>query len=191
MTSRVADHLINAALIFTSVFLAFWMNDVRDEKQSADLTSTAKNTIIKELKSNLHILERWAPYHKNILDQGESFFENDADTIERFDLRKIPGLDKGIQREIISNYGLALVEDGRIHLDINTKILVHRIYKQHEYVLKATSKITDDFLRQRELLDKTKAEENYLIFYSLVGELWGQEIALMERLQEAIQELEK
>lgn len=83
------------------------------------------------------------------------------------------------------------MEDGRIHLDINTKILVHRIYKQHEYVLKATSQITDDFLRQRELLDKTKAEENYLIFYSLVGELWGQEIALMERLQEAIQELEK
>lgn len=191
ISNRITDHIINAILIFASVFLAFWMNEKRGEKKELELTQIAKATIVSELKSNLNILEKWAPYHRNIYDIGIDSILNNIETISRFDLGIIPGFENGIQREIITTNGLELIKDGRVNFDIRTRISINRIYEQHHYVLDATNKITDDFLTQREIYDDKKNKENYLMFYSLVGELWGQENALIGRLKEEIPDLEK
>jgi len=57
---RFADHIINAILIFESVFLAFRMNETRIEQQENQLISDAKKAILTEWEINLIILERTA-----------------------------------------------------------------------------------------------------------------------------------
>lgn len=188
--ARVVDHLINAILIFTSVFLAFWMNEVRARKQSVDLTKEAKTAILTEFKINLQVLERWAPYHKEILEKGEEFITNQVDALDQFELSLIPGLSNGIQREILTSNGWSLIDDQQINFDLKTRLLVNQIYEQQKFVTKATSKITDDFLMAREVFDNTKVKENYLMFYSLIAELWAQEEALIKRLRESINDIE-
>jgi hypothetical protein len=190
MDNRIADHIINAILIFTSVFLAFWMNEVRARKQSVDLTNEARTAILTELKINLLVLERWAPYHKTILEKGEDFVLNNADALSQFDLSLIPGLNNGIQREILTSNGWSLIDDQQINFDLKTRLLVNQIYEQQKYVTKATSRITEDFLMDREVFDNTKVKENYLMFYSLIAELWGQEDAMIKRLKESINDIE-
>jgi hypothetical protein len=190
ISKRVADHLINAILIFASVFLAFWMNDIRTERNKIELTKDAKRAILVQFKLNRIILERWAPYHEDILKRGAEEFLKNIDTVSRFDLELIPGLNNGIQNEILMSNGWVLVDDQQINFDIETRLLTNQIYEQQRLVTEATRKITDDFLTQIELFDETKAKANYLMFYSLLDRLWEQENAMIIRLKEAINALE-
>ena len=191
ISKRLSDHIINAVLIFASVFLAFWMNEVREERKAIDVTHDARMAILAELKINLIILERWTPYHENALALGIDSVLHNVDTIGPFNWGKLPGLDNGILREIISSNARDLIKDPQVQFDIQTRMIIGHIYEQHEYVTRAVRKITDDFLTQRALFDETKTHENYTLFYSLLGELIGQEKAFMARLKETIAELEK
>ena len=186
-SARLVDHIINAILIFASVFLAFWLNEVRIEKKEVQNTQEAKFAILAEWKINKIIVERWNAYHEEILDKEDSFLEN-LDTIVLFDLDAIPGLDNGIQREIITSNGLALLDDEGISFDISTRLNINQIYEQQQNVNKATSKIIDDFLSERELLDPTQGRNNYALFYSLLRNLVEQENDLIDRLTKTIEE---
>lgn len=186
-SARLVDHIINAILIFASVFLAFWLNEVRIEKKEVQNTQEAKFAILAEWKINKIIVERWNAYHEEILDKEDSFLEN-LDTIVLFDLDAIPGLDNGIQREIITSNGLALLDDEGISFDISTRLNINQIYEQQQNVNKATSKIIDDFLGERELLDPTLGRNNYALFYSLLRNLVEQENDLIDRLTKTIEE---
>ena len=191
ISKRVADHLINAILIFASVFLAFWMNDIRTERNEIELTKDVKRAILVQFKLNLIILERWAPYHEDIIKRGAEEFLETIDTVSRFDLGLIPGLNNGIQNEILMTNGWVLIGDQQINFDIETRLLINQIYEQQRLVTEATRKITDDFLTQVELFDETKVKGNYLMFYSLLDRLCEQEKSMIIRLKEAINELEK
>lgn len=190
LSKRLADHLINAFLIFASVYLAFWMNEKRETRLVTEQSIEAKKAILTELKSNLDILERWAPYHKELLDKGMDLLEN-IESKGNIGFGEIPGYTKGIMREFITNNGMSLLEGNQVNFDIKTRLLINRIYKQQKYVSKAVSALTDDFMLQRALFDKSKTQENYELFYMLIGELWGQEDAMIRELKFAIKELEK
>ncbi len=191
INNRITDHLINAFLIFASVFLAFWLNEIRIENKEVQITKDAKNAILTEFKINLLVLERWAPYHEAILKKGRDSVLGNLANIKKFDPNSIPGLSKGIQREILTSNGWSLIDDRQINLDIKTRMLINQIYEQQKFVTNATSKLANDFLMQRELFDESKTKENYFMFYTLLGELLGQETAMIHRLKYAIEEFEK
>ena len=191
LSNRLVDHFINAILIFLSVFMAFWLSEIRERKQEVEMTKRAKEAILTELNANLGVLERWTPYHRNIWEQGEAFLETGLDTIKTFSSLHIPGYDNGILREILTLNAWKLMDDPRVRFDVPTQMRINQIYEQHHYVINAIKSLTDDFFRQRELLDEAKTRENYVIFYRLIAELWGQESALMGRLKKGIESLEK
>jgi hypothetical protein len=191
ISKRLADHIINAILIFASVFLAFWMNELRIDKNETELTKDAKKAILTEWKINLIIIERSNSYHKIILKKGTDSILKNIDTINLFDLELIPGLSNGIQNETITSNSLSLVDDQQISFDIRTRLIINQINEQQKRLTAAINSITNDFLTQRELFDKTKVEENYLMFYSLLKDLVKQESNTIERLKEAITEFEE
>lgn len=94
ISARIADHIINAILIFASVFLAFWMNELRIEKKENELTKDAKKAILTEWKINLIIIERSNSYHEEILKKGAESILKNIDAIHLFDLELIPGLSR-------------------------------------------------------------------------------------------------
>jgi hypothetical protein len=191
ISNRVADHIINAILIFASVFLAFWMNEIRIENKETELTYDAKKAILTEWKINLIIIERSNSYHEVILKKGEESILKNIDTINFFALELIPGLSNGIQNETITSNSLSLVDDQQINFDIKTRLTINQIHEQQKKLVAAINTITNDFLIQRELFNKTKAKENYLMFYSLLEDLIEQENNTIARLKEAINEFEE
>ena len=191
ISNRLADHIINAVLIFASVFLAFWMNEIRIENKEKELTYDAKKTILTEWKINLIIIQRSNSYHEIILKKGEESILKNIDTINFFDLELIPGLSIGIQNETITSNSLSLVDDQQINFDIKTRLTINQIHEQQKKLVAAINTITHDFLIQRELFNKTKAKENYLMFYSLLEDLIEQENNTIARLKEAINEFEE
>lgn len=64
LNQRLVDHLIQATLIFASVFLAFWLNEYLLEKNEIKYSEEIKNAILIEMKRNLSVLEEMEPYHK-------------------------------------------------------------------------------------------------------------------------------
>lgn len=58
ISTRIVDHLIQAFLIFASVFLAFWMNENRISNNLAQNTSQAKSTIINKIQSRQIALKK-------------------------------------------------------------------------------------------------------------------------------------
>ena len=189
LNKRFTDHFINAVLIFASVFLAFWLNEVRIERQERTLTRDAKYTILAEWRINLTILERSKAYHTEILMNRSQFFLNNLDTISLFNLNLIPGFDNRIQKETITNNSKGLVVDQQISFDLKTRLTINQINEQQLKLTMATNALLFDFFSQRELFDNSKVKENYLMFYSLLEELVTQESIMIERIKAAIDDL--
>lgn len=190
LSKRLADHLLNALFILISVLLAFWLNEVRESRKQNNATELAKQIIIEELESNLDILNRWLPYHENLLKECDEFITNKLDTVSEFKLGYFENYNNGIQREILTNSAWTLIEDSEVNFDIKSRLSINRIYEQQQFVINATSNIID-FLNQRELFDFSKTKENYIIFYSLLAELCGQEKAMILQLNIEIEDLRR
>lgn len=189
LSDRIADHLIQAVLIFASVFLAFWMSANREKNQMNDATQKSKIAIIKEFEANQKILERWIPYHKELQLGLEYLLVNQVDTISQFNPSLIQGYNKGIMQEIITTYASDFIKDNQLNFDIETKMLVNKTYQQHAYVDKAIRDITDDFFTKMELFEEKHIINNYNMFYLLIQELIGQEEALLENLKKTIEKI--
>jgi len=188
LSQRISDHLIQAVLIFASVFFAFWLNEYRIEKNENQYSKQAQETVLKELKNNLRILEKWTPYHKVISDTTLQVLMTQIDTISNFVPDRLYDSEKGIQREFITDYARHLIN--QLKMDLETKMLINRIYEQQKYVKTAF----DDFfglLKQREKHRENLVKENYILFYQFITEVYWQEKAMIEQYKIVIDKLEK
>ncbi len=184
----VLDHLIQAMLIFASVFLAFWLNDYRLKKIEKRTTRSAIEAVVNEIESNKATLERWAPRHETFIERAAHFIEQSLDTVYMFNTQYI-NQGQPIFQEIITYDSWDLLRQANIQMDLDTRLIINRIYRQQEYVEHALKALTHDFFRERELFDPAKTRENYLIYYGLLSELYGQEIALIREYEFALKQL--
>ncbi|KAA3604703.1 MAG: hypothetical protein DWQ06_04510 [Calditrichaeota bacterium] len=188
LNQRFVDHLIQAILIFASVFLAFWMNEYRISKSEEQETNEALESILSETENNLQILERWTPYHLELVKKSNSLTERQIDSIGNFDLGFIIESEKGIFREVLTNDAWNYLNQSNIKVEIEKKLLIAKIYEQQKYVENALKDILE-FLKERETFRDSFAKENFMIFGKLIAELYGQEIAMIDSYKRAIQEL--
>lgn len=189
LSQRISDHLIQAIFIFTSVFLAFWLNDYLMERNERRSARVAQEAIIEEMKWNLKILERWTPYHKELFDKAELLVLKELDTVKTFDPSRIIDHSKGIIREALIDNAWNLLNQNQVKIDLHSKMEINRIYKQQNYVNLAILEITD-FLKQRETLRPELVKENYVMLLRLLGELFGQESAMIREQKLVLLELE-
>lgn len=188
ISQRISDHLIQAVLIFASVFFAFWLNEYRIEKSESQYSKQAQETVLNELKVNVRILESWAPYHKNISDTALQVLMTQIDTISSFIPGRLYDSNKGIRREFTTDYAWHLIN--QLKMDLETKMLINRIYEQQKYVETAFDDLFG-FLKQREKLRENLVEENYILFYQFITEVYWQEKAMIKQYKIAITELER
>jgi hypothetical protein len=97
--------------------------------------------------------------------------------------------ERGIFREILTHDSWEVLRQTEVRLDLDTRLAVNRIFRQQEYVDHAIRQ-TVDFLDTREVLDAERAEENHLIFYRLVTDLYYQQVALKENYRRLLASLE-
>lgn len=183
ISGRLADHLIQGFLIFASVFLAFWLNDYRISVSERQATDRALAAVVSEVQSNRDILQRWAPYHREVSDGVLGWLQerdpvqrgaNDGDAFDPYDFLD----DRGVFREILTYDSWDLIRQTDVRLDVDVRLAVNRIFRQQEYVDGAVEAAVG-FLGGRDLLDSARSHENAVIFYRLMAELYGQQTAML------------
>lgn len=172
----MVDHTIQGVLIFASVFLAFWLNDYRVQAGEQRATDAALAAVVNEVRANRDILERWAPYHRDLSDRIERGLALGAS--EEFDPFQLID-DRGIFREILTYDSRELLRQRDVRLDLQTRLAVNRVFQQQQYVDEAVRK-TVAFLNDRALFDADRSQENRVLFYRLVTDLYYQQVAMIE-----------
>jgi len=189
MSNRIADHLIQAVLIFASVFLAFLLSDYRQKQIENQHVSTAIESVINEISANKGVLYRIMPALESTINRTESFLHYSLDSVQVFNDYY---LTQGELRfnELLTNDSYQYLNQNNIFVDIEKRLLINRIYKQQEYVESAIHELIQ-FYKQRELFDTDRITENYLIFYRNIREIEGQIIAMIREYEFGLSELEE
>jgi len=76
---RISDHLIEAILIFASVFFAFWLTDYRESNSKAETLNISLKQIASEMEYNHKRIESIFDYHSSLI-QGIDSIKNQTDT---------------------------------------------------------------------------------------------------------------
>ena len=186
---QLLDHTIQGILIFASVLVAFWLNDFRQKQEEKRTSRAAVESVINEIKQNLAILNTWTPRHGEMLERSEKFLMNSLDTATLFNPWQFR--DGPFLSEIITYDSWDIIRQTNPRMDLDTRLLINRIYRQQEYVDKALENLVGDFLNQREIFDPNKVRENYILFHMHIGDLWGQGNAMIREYEFALEQLER
>lgn len=146
-------------------------------------------SVINEIKQNLAILNTWTPRHGEMLKQSEKFLINSIDTATVFNPWQFR--DGPFMSEIITYDSWDIIRQTNPRMDLDTRLLINRIYRQQEYVDRALDNLVGDFLNQREIFDPGSVRENYILFHMLIGDLWGQGKAMIREYELALEHLER
>ncbi len=184
---QVLDYSIQGVLIFASVLLAFWLNDFRLKQEEKKASMAAVESVVNEIKHNLAILKTWTPRHAEMLKHSEEFLMNSLDTSTVFNLWQFR--DGPFMSEIITYDSWDIIRQTNPRMDLDTRLLINRIYRQQEYVDRALENLVGNFLNQREIFDPGKVRENYILFHMLIGDLWGQGNAMIREYEFALDAL--
>ncbi len=184
------DYLIQAILIFLSVFLAFWLNQYQAIYKEAYMTNRAELAILKEMKNNLLILEI---LHENRLPLviGKKETLGKLKAYKSFNQFKLAGHEKGFMRTVLSKSAISLINANNVNIDISIRQQLNKIYENQEVYTTAERKLFDEFLNSFEIKKSENTKASYLIFYSLLGDVWSKEVTLINSLKEAIEKLEQ
>ncbi len=189
LSQRALDHLIQAFMIFSSVLLAFVLNEQRIKHHQRIETERALTSIIHEIENNLLILEKWSPFHQQVLQNTKGLLESDTlRFIKEFNTDVVIGDSTSLMRQFITRHAWHYINEQDINFDLQTRIDVIMVYHQQEYVERSLSRLID-LLFERDMLNPNKIEENYLLFHQYLGELYGQEQAMISTYQYRLQRL--
>lgn len=195
LSQRALDHLIQAILIFGSVFLAFILNERRINHRQTIETEKALKSIVHEIETNLYILEKWYPFHQQVLQNTEELLESDTlQFLNEFDLDLVIGDSTSLMKQFITRHAWNYINEQNINFDLQTRIDVIMVYQQQEFVERSLNNLSALFF-EREMHNPNKTEENYKIFYQYFSEFFGQEHAMigsykyrLERLKATLEE---
>jgi hypothetical protein len=189
ITDRIRDHFIQAVLIFASVFLAFALNEYRMSRVEKRQTREAIDALIAEMEQNKAILETYLPYHEEMMLSTERLLTKDSlQHMQYFEPATLVREYKGIMRDILTNQAWRYLNDQNIKLDIKTRIDITFAYQQQQFVTNSLDKVVG-LLSSREIIQEDKLKENAFLFYLYIGDLWGQEEAMIDTYEYTLSKL--
>lgn len=188
LSTRLSDHLIQAVLIFASVFLAFWLSDYRQQQIENKQTRNAIEAVTNEILSNKGVLERILPNLRRTIEKTEFFLTHSLDTVTFFNESYLN--DNQLRfNELLNDDSYMYLNQNNIYVEIDKRLLINRIYKQQDFVVSAINELVH-FYKQRELFDSDKTTENYIVYYRNIREIQGQIDAMLREYDVAIKVLE-
>lgn len=188
LSERIIDHLIQAVLIFISVFLAFWLSNYQKQQEALQVTNKAKAAVLAELELNHTTLKRNVAYYQEIYSLRKDFLKDGLDTLQYFNLVFIPGYSYGFEKFVLSTNSLSLANDARVNLPINYIVRINKIKEQIESV-KISLDNLDTFLATEKKHGSMYTD--YQKFYNLLGDLWGTGDFTVEQIEQTIQLLKQ
>ena len=188
LSERIIDHLIQAVLIFISIFLAFWLNNYQAKQEANEMTEKVKAVVLEELQQNLIILKRNTDYYKEIYHKSEDFLENGLDTLDGFSIGYFPGYTHGFEIFVLSGHTLSLANDPRVNLDVEDIAHLNRIKEELES-FKVTMNDFHNFMNNKRNSDELTTIEKYYRFTFHLSHLSAHGGVLMSNMEKTKQSL--
>jgi hypothetical protein len=87
---RLLDHFIHGFLIFASVFVAFWLSEVRENRKNQKIIENAMENIASEMRYNHHQMVRLFNYYTPLTQALDSIINNHPESLEDLKMTQIP-----------------------------------------------------------------------------------------------------
>lgn len=101
ISQRISDHLIEAILIFASVFFAFWLNDFRESRIQSETLKVSLQHIAVEMEYNHTRIESVYENYSNLIHEIDSLKNLDNSDWEKlygYDLKSWHGMQTPMLR---------------------------------------------------------------------------------------------
>ncbi len=198
MASRnngIKEYIAQFILIVFSVVLGLYLSERIEERKQIQESNDLLATIKTELKDNISLLEKWAPYHKKIKEKLDSL-STDTMFIEQF------VKDRNILFEKLFTRGTFMsimpASDGWeiakshplvVKIDYDKYLILSRIYNQQERTFEPALEMFE-LLNSKDVNIKKDAKSNLELMYNRLFEFVARENQLMDFYKEAEKKLD-
>ncbi|MBI9055237.1 MAG: hypothetical protein JEY96_15545 [Bacteroidales bacterium] len=195
-TRRTKRHLAELALIFTSVFLAFILNEVRNNYNENKNLAISLEFIQEEITQNHVFIKETIEIHKTMVQIIDTLLENG--TFETAYSEKSGFTQQNFYEgdsyfsQLLSHDAWNIANNNKIFdkMDIRDVANLSRAYEQQIHVMRTAWDI-GDFLQSDAVFDKNRTKINCKILQKKFNLLIGLEIRLLKNYIAAEETLSK
>jgi hypothetical protein len=195
--NSVLNHLIQGIVVFASVFLAFWLTEIRENNKNKKEVEIAFKTIAIEMNYNHERIIQTFKYHYNILQQIDSIEQNNPSALGKlygYQLSDWLGIQLPMLRstayKTLINSGIISKLNFETQKDIADIYTIQKIIEDIDYSMTAAT-VNDVSLAR---LDKvrhlsilyTDILPDVIGFYQVVGRPLFEEIGYSQQIEDGL-----
>ncbi len=194
-TEKFKLYFIEMILIITSVFLAFFINEIRNNYQENKKLATSLKFIEEEMLQNQAYITEYVLAHEIIKDRLDSLIKNDIyegtyDSYHGFSIHHI--YPKSFFNQLLSRQAWDIAVNNNIfnQLKIEDVVIISRAYEQQKLVMDAAYDISK-FMQSEAVFNEDLTKNNCQVMRCRFRTLHGFEMRLIYNYQEALKVLER
>ncbi|TMN86526.1 hypothetical protein CWB72_19480 [Pseudoalteromonas phenolica] len=195
LKKRLSKIVFESSLIIFSVLLALVLNEYIGKMKADKEKARALQMIKIELNENMQILNRWIPYHEQVIENFNTAIKNFnsdkvTDDSRMFILKLMPN---GVIQEMVSRSAWEALQQSssRVSLDIETTFVLAKAYRLQELSVETTILNFINIMNDRESMKPNNLRETLYLMRSSFQELMAQEKNLVFVYQQTLDELSK
>lgn len=195
LKKRLSKIVFESSLIIFSVLLALVLNEYIGKMKADKEKARALQMIKIELNENMQILNRWIPYHEQVIENFNTAIKNFnsdkvTDDSRMFILELMPN---GVIQEMVSRSAWEALQQSssRVSLDIETTFVLAKAYRLQELSVETTILNFINIMNDRESMKPNNLRETLYLMRSSFQELMAQEKNLVFVYQQTLDELSK
>jgi len=171
---RILDHIIQGLIVFASVFLAFWLTEVRESINTKKEVETALKSIALELSYNHHRIEYTFNYHLNFSQKVDSVANFSPDNYEKLHGFHIVGW-QGIQLPMLRSTAYKTITNSGLisKLNFETQKNLADIYSVQKLIEDADNSIIGFTINDLEFTKLSKIKHLTGLYLDLLPDVMG------------------
>ena len=172
LKERSIDHLIQGIIVFTSVFLAFWLTEIRNRQNTEQTVKVAFENIASEMTYNHSRVEYVYDYYSGILKQLDSLESADPEKFEKIQGFQLEGW-KGVQMPMLRSSAYQTLLNSGLAKDIPIKMLntLAFIYNLQSLVEKGDHSYIELFIADPNMFSLKKVRHYFQIYAEVLPDV--------------------
>ncbi len=172
LSPRFTDHLIQAVLIFTSVFLAFWLTDFREKQNASKIVTLALENVASEMSYNHKRVENTYAYYLKLLRYIDSLQTVQPEKLNNLHGYQIPGW-QGVQMPMLRSSAYQTILSSGIGKDIPFEVLraISFIYHVQSVIERGDNSIIEKAVSDVDFTRLTKVRHFFTLFTDILPDV--------------------
>ncbi|MBU1014355.1 MAG: hypothetical protein KKG99_15250 [Bacteroidetes bacterium] len=170
----ILNHLIQGVIVFASVFLAFWLTEIRENSKSEKEVEIALQSIALELSYNHDRIVHTFNYHYKISQQIDSIANHNPDSFEELHGFQIEGW-QGIQLPMLRSTAYKTITNSGLvsKLNFETQKSLADIYSVQKLIEDADNSIIELTINDLEFTRLRKVRHLSSLYVNILPDVIG------------------